>query len=547
MNTKSSLQIYVAEPIVDLSASDQLFVDIYSPKSELGLARTGVTDQFLGNAQTYHERYADTGYWSMLLDAALDKTQASTPEVIIDIGSGSGNSVLPLLSKFPRAHVVASDISPNLLAILRDYCERNGSNKERLSLLCADASKVKFAPCCADLVVGAAILHHIIEPKTVLARAFTALKPGGWAIFFEPFRAGSSLLSLAYKQVLRHEPSSRSSSLFRRKTAHAKDGLDVLARIVHDYDTRTRLTSALAETLDDKWMFERAQFETIANEQGWSKCESFSLQDGKTPVRNQTVAYLRLAAGLGESALPKWAWTILDEFDSQLSDDVRASAWMEGMILFRKPEDPIFSKKQADVIHYNRWYWCEALDRQGVFLAQDNGVATLYWCGFNSEGGAKLYSSRLSPLSENVYFGRLLDTDITLTLKDRSMFIAPDGKEATKFERFLVGEPMIHSAQGVYLSADGSDQLLFETRAGSVHLALINLDTKNVYSGGLTFSGSAWSGTLTEYCGGNIPFATQSVPGVATNRTVSLCAVYVDDDTCAVSIDNAGFGIYLRK
>jgi ubiquinone/menaquinone biosynthesis C-methylase UbiE len=547
MTIKPLLQSFVAEPIVDLSVSEEAFFDIYSPESELGQARTGVTDQFLDNAQDYHERYADVGYWSMLLDVALTKTDIGSPGVIIDIGSGSGNSVLPLLSKYPRAHVVASDISPNLLAILRDYCEKNGSTKQRLSLLCADASKVRFAPCCADLVVGAAILHHIIEPKTVLERAFVALKPGGWAIFFEPFRAGSSLLTLAYKQVLRHKPENPVSAIFRRKISRANDGLDVLARIVHDYDTRVVLTSGRAETLDDKWMFERAQFESAAIEQGWGKCESFSLQDGKKPVRNQTVAYLRLAAGLDESSLPDWAWSILDEFDHQLSDDVRASAWMEGMILFRKPGASTSANKHLDTNHFNRWYWCDTLDRQGVFLAQKSGVVMLHWCGFDNKGRAMLYSSHLTQENEFKFEGNLGDSAFSIELDEDSMFIAESGGEPTKFDRFLVGEPIKHAAQGVYLSADSRYQLLVESRAGSVHSALIDSHSAQVFSGGLQSSGSGWSGTLTEYDGGSAPFASQSLAGSPTSRTISLSAVSIDQATVAVSINNERYRICLRE
>ena len=54
----------------------------------------------------------------------------------------------------------------------------------------------------AGLAVGAAILHHILEPERVLASCFRALAPGGWAIFFEPFEAGNALLKLTYRRIL---------------------------------------------------------------------------------------------------------------------------------------------------------------------------------------------------------------------------------------------------------------------------------------------------------------------------------------------------------
>ena len=52
----------------------------------------------------------------------------------------------------------------------------------------------KLSPGVADLAVGAAILHHILDPAKVLASCHRALKPGGWAIFFEPFEAGNTIV-----------------------------------------------------------------------------------------------------------------------------------------------------------------------------------------------------------------------------------------------------------------------------------------------------------------------------------------------------------------
>ncbi|TMH04634.1 MAG: class I SAM-dependent methyltransferase, partial [Betaproteobacteria bacterium] len=107
------------------------------------------------------------------------------PSLIIDIGSGSGNSVIPLADLFPDANIVATDISPQLLAILRDFLSKRDDAKNseggegRFALVCVDAAEANYLPGVADLAVGAAILHHILEPAKVLASCHRALKPGG--------------------------------------------------------------------------------------------------------------------------------------------------------------------------------------------------------------------------------------------------------------------------------------------------------------------------------------------------------------------------------
>src|SRR5208282_1733333 len=114
-----------AEPLVELGAEAPAFADIYTPTSFHGATKVGVTAQFLENAEQYHRSYFDTGYWEFLLGNAL--AAAGNPEAparIIDIGSGSGNSVIPLADRFPRAEIAATDISPQLLVILRDYLRK---------------------------------------------------------------------------------------------------------------------------------------------------------------------------------------------------------------------------------------------------------------------------------------------------------------------------------------------------------------------------------------------------------------------------------------
>jgi len=318
-----------AEPLVDLGVDDARFRGILTPASAVGSAKVGVTAQFLENAGDYHRAYLDVDYWRWLLDNALRAAHdLGEPRTIIDIGSGSGNSVLPLAERFPEATLVATDISPQLLAILRDFIVERAERPERFGLVAADAATANYRAGVADLAVGAAILHHILDPALVLASCHRALRPGGWAIFFEPFEAGNVILNLTYQRVL-----AQASAAER-----ASEGMRFLERMVADYTVRSRPhTDPIFRELDDKWMFTRSYFERIRDEQGWAELVVYPLNAADTPLHNQAAVHLKLGAALPPEALPAWAWAIIDETDAGMSPDLKREWMQEGAVLLRKP------------------------------------------------------------------------------------------------------------------------------------------------------------------------------------------------------------------
>jgi ubiquinone/menaquinone biosynthesis C-methylase UbiE len=317
-----------AEPLLDLGSQDAAFAGILTPQSALGAAKVGVTAQFLEHADEYHRAYLNVEYWRFLLDKALTASgPRADPALIVDIGSGSGNSVIPLADRFPDADIVATDISPQLLAILRDFLQRRTEGTRRFSLVCVDVASARYNEGVADLVVGAAILHHILDPVRVLATCKRALKPGGWAIFFEPFEAGNTLLRVVYQRILAQASSDEKATA----------GMRFLERMVADYTVRARpKTDPIFRELDDKWMFTRTYFERIKAEQGWESLMTYALNVAPNLLRNQLEVHLRLGAQLPPSALPDWVWSIIDETDASLSDDLRQEWALEGAILLKK-------------------------------------------------------------------------------------------------------------------------------------------------------------------------------------------------------------------
>lgn len=316
-------------PLIDLGDNDARFSGILSPAPELERSRVGITEQFLEDAESYHQRFSNTDYFKSLIAGALDDAPLGTrTPLILDLGSGSGNSVWPCLEIFPAGQVVATDLSPNLLAILRDHASTLGNDRQRLNVVCMDATQDYFVPDSFDFVVGAAILHHLIEPDAALASICRALKPGGQALFFEPFENGNAILTLAYQDII----SQAESKSIR------EDVLAFLNGMVEDFRLRMAIHPGEPhfEELDDKWIFTRHWFERVAQSCGFRKLSIQPLHDLDQPFTNQTRANLNMGLGLPPEVLPDWAWETLSRFDNAFSRDLRADLMIEGRVILHK-------------------------------------------------------------------------------------------------------------------------------------------------------------------------------------------------------------------
>ncbi len=309
---------------------------ILAPKDDTNSKKVGVTDQFLKNANIYHEKYFDTGYFKYCVSNALSKISFSkTDPYILDIGSGSGNTVIPALELFKNSRVIATDISENLLYILKKYLQNNLDYESRVSLVCMDATRANYyKENMFDLVVGAAILHHLIDPHSCIEAVCRSLKEGGSAIFFEPFENGCSILRMAYAEILNH--SKRSKLLW--KTDLDSKASNFLKTVINDFAVRTGTdkSNELFRKIDDKWLFTRKYFNNAAEKYKLRKITIYPLHDTSKPFRKQTETFLRLGLGAEPSRLPNWAWEILDYYDNFFSPELKDDLLIEGAIILTK-------------------------------------------------------------------------------------------------------------------------------------------------------------------------------------------------------------------
>jgi SAM-dependent methyltransferase len=290
-----------------------------------------ISEQFKANAGEYHARYAASAHFEILFRQALTATDLQVAEspLILDLGSGSGvNSVVPSFVLFPGARQVATDLSGELLAILADYAIQT-DQAERVLCVEMDAMSSHIAPGRFDLVTGGAILHHLVFPILGLRAAARALKPGGHAIFMEPFD-GYGLIRLAYERILaeadlRGEPlAPEVERTFRTMI------VDIAARTAPD-PRAPGFTD-----LDDKWLFSREQLDAAARSCGFSDVRFVAHNDHRTLYRDAAFVQMRLGAGRDDLSLPDWAIDILDGFDRALPPAVKRLLILEGSIVLTK-------------------------------------------------------------------------------------------------------------------------------------------------------------------------------------------------------------------
>jgi len=293
-------------------------------------SKAAITQQFKAGAEEYHRRYAASDHFEHLFRQALNDTAIAVAEapLILDLGSGSGvNSIVPCQRLFPGARMVATDLSAELLAMLGAYALDTGAT-DAIACVKLDAMSALVTPAAFDLVTGAAILHHLENPEAGLEAAARALKPGGHAMFFEPFN-GWAIMRLAFERIaaeaaLRGEPLDPPVQV-------------ALKQLVDDVSERSAeaWTPALAAK-DDKWLFSRTRIEFSARAAGFTGVEFTPHNDHPSLYRDVAGVHFRLATGRDDLALPDWAMAILDSFDAAITLNAKRELMLEGTIVLTK-------------------------------------------------------------------------------------------------------------------------------------------------------------------------------------------------------------------
>jgi ubiquinone/menaquinone biosynthesis C-methylase UbiE len=342
-------------PLHDLGEFNPNWQGIYSPLYDETFIRKYIHDQFLENSTTYVERYQNFSRWANYLKLAQRFFSFNSEDDlrILDIGSGSGNTVFPLMDCYPNAQIVASDLSIPLLKALKDHYEEHYPSKTCF-IVQLNAEDMIFEPESIDLIVGGAILHHLFDPYKTLVECYKTLKPGGIAVFYEPFEIGNQIVSIIFEQLLilddKYSTSnSPDDSLWTRNLFRKNPPVKPVPTLPLEvknffqswcFDLKARQgmdkSDPKFQSMDDKWLFTRQYFEEMKKAIGFQELIIFPIKDVQNLFFEQINVYLELVFGTGISLLPEWANAQIHTFDDHFSHHLRQDLMTEGGILFRK-------------------------------------------------------------------------------------------------------------------------------------------------------------------------------------------------------------------
>lgn len=319
------------QPLYDLGDHlEEKYRGIFSPLYADELLAQYLTPQFTTDSQWYIENCEHSQFTGRLLQRCFDTAgfdaSSTAIERILDIGSGAGNSILPLLDQFPESVIVASDLSPQMLLALKASLAQRQPHP-RLHLLQLNAEKLDFQQASFDIVVGIAILHHLHDPSKTLAGAAQILKKGGLAIFSEPFENGNYLLCLAFRMILRD---GAATSLPARVTQFMRARIEYVALRSGLHKSETFL-----QNHDDKWLFTRQLLQNAAHQNGFGECHIMPLAQ-KPDVLTRKARVLLEQHKFDVTALPVWAWDIIGEVESGMSHLLRHEMPVEAAIILKK-------------------------------------------------------------------------------------------------------------------------------------------------------------------------------------------------------------------
>jgi trans-aconitate 2-methyltransferase len=128
------------------------------------------------NSSAYHRVSEPQFEWGSRM---LSRIHFKGDETVMDAGCGTGRLTAELLDRLPRGHVIAVDISANMLrAAMSHLTPRFGAH---VSFLQADLQNLSLEEV-VDGIISTAAFHWIPDHDRLFTNMFRALRPGGWLI-----------------------------------------------------------------------------------------------------------------------------------------------------------------------------------------------------------------------------------------------------------------------------------------------------------------------------------------------------------------------------
>jgi len=135
--------------------------------------KQAIVQQFGARADHYvtsasHKRGGD-------LARLIERLAPTSTECALDVATGGGHVALALAAR--AGQVVASDLTPAMLAVARNYARSQGHTD--ILYVAGDAETLPFAEESFDIVTCRIAAHHFLHPQRFLAEVVRVLRVGG--------------------------------------------------------------------------------------------------------------------------------------------------------------------------------------------------------------------------------------------------------------------------------------------------------------------------------------------------------------------------------
>lgn len=125
------------------------------------------------NATAYQKLATPHEGWGKTI---VERLALEGHERVLDAGCGTGKLTVEILERLPDGHVIATDVSPSMIADVRGRLTPEYG--ERVSFIQSDLLDLQLDEP-VDAIASSAVFHWVPDHEQLFQRLFDALKPGG--------------------------------------------------------------------------------------------------------------------------------------------------------------------------------------------------------------------------------------------------------------------------------------------------------------------------------------------------------------------------------
>jgi demethylmenaquinone methyltransferase / 2-methoxy-6-polyprenyl-1,4-benzoquinol methylase len=170
---------------------------------------------------------------------------------VLDLGTGTGDLAREALTQYPKAHVIASDFTLEMMRV--------GKKSGDLKFSTADALNLPFKDQIFDAVVSGFLMRNVTDVQKALQEQFRTLKPGGRIVILDTTRPKKNLLTPFIKFHMHVIIPTVGGIL-----SGMRDAYEYLPDTTENFLTAEELGARMAVVGFKKVQFKRLMFGTIA-------------------------------------------------------------------------------------------------------------------------------------------------------------------------------------------------------------------------------------------------------------------------------------------